>query len=77
MLSCHLPYLARFQDFSMHYKSLATVKADAAQTSFCAHGTNITWAVMDSGIDAKHPHFVLHGNVDPAFSAPRGFYRHA
>ena len=47
-------------------KSLATVKADAAQTSFCAHGTEITWAIMDSGIDAKHPHFVLHGNVDLA-----------
>ncbi len=46
-------------------KSLATVKADAAQTSFCAQGIDITWAVMDSGIDAKHPHFVLHGNVDP------------
>jgi hypothetical protein len=47
-------------------KSLASVKADAAQTSFCAHGTEITWAIMDSGIDAKHPHFVLHGNVDLA-----------
>lgn len=47
-------------------KSLATVKADAAQTSFCAHGSEITWAIMDSGIDAKHPHFVLHGNVDLA-----------
>ena len=47
-------------------KSLATVKADAAQTSFCARGTGITWAVMDSGIDANHPHFALHGNVDPA-----------
>jgi len=47
-------------------KSLATVKADAAQTSFCAHGTDITWAVMDSGIDADHPHFALHKNVDPA-----------
>jgi hypothetical protein len=47
-------------------KSLATVKADAAQTSFCAHGIDITWAIMDSGIDAKHPHFVQHGNVDPA-----------
>jgi subtilisin family serine protease len=42
------------------------VKADAAQTSFCAHGMNITWAIMDSGIDANHPHFVLHGNVDIA-----------
>ncbi|HEX3420115.1 MAG TPA: S8 family peptidase [Candidatus Udaeobacter sp.] len=47
-------------------KSLATVKADAAQTSFCAHGVGITWAIMDSGIDANHPHFAMHGNVDPA-----------
>jgi len=47
-------------------KSLATVKADAAQTSFCAHGLDITWAIMDSGIDANHPHFALHKNVDPA-----------
>jgi serine protease AprX len=47
-------------------KSLATVKADAAQTSFCAHGIDITWAIMDSGIAANHPHFALHGNVDPA-----------
>jgi serine protease AprX len=47
-------------------KSLATVKADAAQTSFCAHGVDITWAIMDSGIDANHPHFARHGNVDPA-----------
>lgn len=47
-------------------KSLATVKADAAQTSFCAHGADITWAIMDSGIDAKHPHFARHGNVDLA-----------
>src|SRR5436305_5460950 len=47
-------------------KSLATVKADAAQTSFCAHGVDITWAIMDSGIEANHPHFALHANVDPA-----------
>ena len=38
-------------------KSLATVKADAARTSFSAHGQDIVWAVMDSGIDATHPHF--------------------
>ena len=31
-------------------KSIATVKADAAQNSFSALGTGITWAVMDSGI---------------------------
>ena len=47
-------------------KSLATVKADAAQTSFSAQGVNITWAIMDSGIDANHPHFARHRNVDPA-----------
>ena len=47
-------------------KSLATVKADAAQTSFSAQGVNITWAIMDSGIDANHAHFARHRNVDPA-----------
>jgi serine protease AprX len=47
-------------------KSVATVKADAAQTSFCASGVDITWAIMDSGIDATHPHFARHGNIDPA-----------
>jgi subtilisin family serine protease len=47
-------------------KSVATVKADAAQTSFGAFGTDITWGVMDSGIAAEHPHFARHGNVDPA-----------
>ncbi len=45
-------------------KSIATVKADAAQVSFSARGTGITWAVMDSGIDAGHDHFRLHGNID-------------
>ncbi len=47
-------------------KSIATVKADAAQTSFGAYGMDIAWAIMDSGIDANHPHFARHGNVDPA-----------
>ncbi len=47
-------------------KSLATVKADAAQSSFAAVGADIAWAVMDSGIDAEHPHFAMHKNIDPA-----------
>jgi serine protease AprX len=38
-------------------RSLITVKADAAQRAFEAHGDGITWAVMDSGIDQSHPHF--------------------
>jgi hypothetical protein len=44
-------------------KSIATVKADAAQNSFSARGAGITWAVMDSGIDNTHPHFTTHANL--------------
>ena len=38
-------------------KSVATVKADAAQNAFSARGAGITWAVMDSGIEHDHQHF--------------------
>lgn len=42
---------------SQIYKSVATIKADAALRSFDAAGTDIVWAVIDSGIDGNHPHF--------------------
>ena len=38
-------------------KSVSTVKADAAHSSFAAFGVDIAWAVVDSGVDASHPHF--------------------
>ncbi|AMY09206.1 Major intracellular serine protease precursor [Luteitalea pratensis] len=38
-------------------KSLATIKADAAQRSFRAFGREIVWAVLDSGVQGDHPHF--------------------
>ena len=44
---------------SQIYKSVATIKADAAFRSFAAAGTDIVWAVIDSGIDGSHPHFQL------------------
>ena len=44
--------------------SLSTIKADAAHKAFCALGDGIVWAVMDSGIDGKHPHFNDHKNLD-------------
>lgn len=44
-------------------KSVSTVKADAARISFSAVGHNITWAVIDTGIDGTHPHFATHGNL--------------
>jgi subtilisin family serine protease len=45
-------------------KSIATVKSDAAQNSFSARGAGITWAVMDSGIQRDHKHFVKYANID-------------
>ena len=53
-------------DFEVHAftnKSISTVKADAAHASFSAVGKEITWAVIDSGIDKNHPHFKLHDNI--------------
>ena len=45
-------------------KSISTVKADAAHNAFAAFGDDIIWAVIDSGIDATHPHFKKHKNLD-------------
>jgi subtilisin family serine protease len=43
-------------------QSVSTIKADAALRSFEANGAGICWAVLDSGIDASHPHFGSKGN---------------
>lgn len=40
-------------------ESALTVKADAARLLFNVDCSNITWAIIDSGIDAKHPAFRL------------------
>ena len=50
-------------------KSVCTVKADAARTSFAASGKDIVWAVVDSGIN-QHSHFALHKNLDLTQYAP-------
>jgi subtilisin family serine protease len=44
---------------SQIFRSVATIKSDAALKSFGASGDGIVWAVIDSGIDADHPHFDL------------------
>ena len=46
---------------SQIYRSVATVKSDAAFKSFGAAGAGIVWAVIDSGIDSNHPHFNVEG----------------
>lgn len=45
-------------------QSIRTIKVDAARQSFAATGEGITWAVMDTGIDKDHPHFIRHTNID-------------
>jgi serine protease AprX len=53
-----------FEVRRMTHRSLATVKADAARNAFGAFGHDIVWAVLDSGIDANHPHFWTHRNLE-------------
>jgi serine protease AprX len=55
------------------HRSVRTVKADAAQNSFSAFGEGITWAVADSGIDWRHPHFARHANIDRTSPFHRDF----
>jgi subtilisin family serine protease len=52
-------------------RSVMTVKADAAARSYEANGRNIVWAVIDSGVQADHPHF------GPAGDASSHLLRHA
>jgi len=54
-------------DFKVHAhttKSIATVKVDAARSTFSAWGEGVVWAIIDSGIDGKHPHFKKYKNLD-------------
>ena len=53
-------------DFDAHAQideSSTTVKAIPAQRSFDSFGDGIVWAVVDSGVWAKHPHFQSHGTL--------------
>lgn len=53
-------------DFEVHAminKSASTVKASAARSAYDATGEGIVWAVIDSGIDAEHPHFATHDTL--------------
>lgn len=44
-------------------RSLGTIKADAASRTYCCSGAGIVWGVLDSGIDATHPHFVANATL--------------
>lgn len=49
---------------SQVYRSLPTIKANAARRSFEAEGDGIVWAVIDSGINGRHAHFEKCKTVD-------------
>jgi subtilisin family serine protease len=49
---------------SQVYRSLPTIKANAARRSYEAEGEGIVWAVIDSGIDGGHLHFREHHTLD-------------
>jgi subtilisin family serine protease len=46
------------------YRSMPTIKADAALRSYEAAGDGIVWAVLDSGIHAGHLHFKSQATLD-------------
>ena len=48
--------------------STDTVKATSCWRTFDARGKGITWAVMDTGINADHPHFASSQTVDAKLS---------
>ncbi len=48
--------------------STDTVKATSCWRTFDARGKGITWAVMDTGINADHPHFGILNTVDKTLS---------
>jgi serine protease AprX len=64
----HKPALYRvwpdFEVAPLTYRTVATVKADVARNAFGAMGHDIVWAVLDSGIQASHPHFRTHRNLE-------------
>ena len=63
-----------FEINGLTLRSAAATKCRAAQRTFDANGEGIVWAVLDSGIDAGHRHFALHGNLDlPDGLVPRSF----
>ncbi len=51
--------------------STHTVQARPAQLGYDATGRGVTWAVLDTGIRADHPHFLEHGNVKRQWDCTR------
>jgi subtilisin family serine protease len=53
-----------FEVSPLIHRTVVTTKCDAAHRAFDAAGAGVVWAVLDSGVQADHPHFELHHNLD-------------
>ena len=53
-----------FEIRALTIRTIIATKCQAAHRSFNATGTDIVWAVLDSGIDSTHGHWAKHGNLD-------------
>lgn len=58
------------------WQSSAVVQATVGRLGYNADGAGINWAVLDSGIDARHPHFHSHNTIAANWNCvPRGAIR--
>jgi len=55
------------QKFALLNQSVDTVQVRTANLGYRALGQNIVWAVLDTGVNAKHPHFEAHDNIKAAW----------
>lgn len=53
------------------WRSMSTIKADAALKSFAADGGGITWAVLDTGVQADHPHFASNRTIKAVYDCTK------
>ena len=44
-------------------RSAHILQATPAHQAYAAHGHNVEWAVLDTGIHHRHPHFGMHANI--------------
>lgn len=47
-------------------RSVSTIKADAARRTFGSLGAGVVWGLLDSGVDADHPHFAANNTLTSA-----------
>jgi subtilisin family serine protease len=52
-------------------KSIHTVQAHPAHVAYDALGTDVVWAVLDSGVAASHKHFAAHATIKDQFDCTK------